>query len=206
VIDFNSRNYGPAGFDRRHNLSFSWVYSLPAFGRSWNNAVARTALNGWEFSGIASFISGPPTPINYSFVTATDVTGAAGVGVDSRVNLSCDPNRGAKNFYRAFDTSCIHPPTAAELGIGNAPKFPFVGPGVQNFDISLFKNFPLGKEGHRRAQFRLETYNGLNRSQFTGVDNNARFDAAGRQVNQALGQYILAAPARRVVLGLKLYF
>ena len=206
VIDFNSRNYGPAGFDRRHNLSFSWVYALPAIGRNWNNAVARTALDGWELSGIASFISGPPTPINYSFVTATDVTGAAGVGVDGRVDLSCDPNRSGKDFYHAFDTSCIHPPTAAGLGIGNAPKFPFVGPGVQNFDISLFKNFPLGKDSHRRAQFRLETYNGFNRSQFTGVDNNARFDAAGRQVNQALGQYILAAPARRVVLGLKLYF
>ena len=39
-----------------------------------------------------------------------------------------------------------------------------------------------------------------------GVDNNARFDAAGNQVNQAFGQYIAAAPARRLVLGLKFYF
>ncbi len=208
VLDFTSRNYGPAGFDRRHNLSFSWVYSLPSLSRHWNNAAARTALDGWEVSGIASFISGPPTPINYSFVTATDVTGAAGVGVDSRVDLSCNPNLsgGDKSFYRTFDTSCIHAPTVAGLGIGNASKFPFVGPGVNNWDVSLFKTFPLGSDGHRRAQFRLETYNAFNHAQFTGVDNNARFDSTGRQVNQALSQYIAAAPARRVVLGLKLYF
>jgi hypothetical protein len=208
VLDFNSRNYGPAGFDRRQNLSVSWVYALPEFGRYWNNAVARGALNGWEVSGIASFISGAPTPVNYSFVTATDVTGAAGVGIDSRVDLSCNPNlgHGDTSFYRAFDTSCVHAPTAAGLGIGNAPKYPFVGPGVENFDVSLFKSFRLGADGHRSAQFRFESYNGLNHAQFTAVDNNARFDSTGKQVNAALGQYIAAAPARRVVLGLKLYF
>jgi hypothetical protein len=100
----------------------------------------------------------------------------------------------------------VAPPTRAELGIGTAPKFPFVGPGVENFDISLFKNFRLGGDEARRLQFRVETYNGLNHSQFTGVDNNARFDSAGNQVNQAFGQYVSAAPARRLVLGLKFYF
>ena len=33
-----------------------------------------------------------------------------------------------------------------------------------------------------------------------------RFDATGKQVNQEFGKYIASAPARRVVLGLKLYF
>jgi hypothetical protein len=92
------------------------------------------------------------------------------------------------------------------VGIGNASKFPFVGPGVENLDISLFKNFVLGKNEGRRLQFRLETYNALNHTQFTSVDSNARFDSSGRQVNQQFGQYTAAAPARRVVLGLKLYF
>src|SRR5271165_364562 len=89
-IDYNSRNYGPAAFDRRENLSLSWVYSLPHFAKYWDNKVARQVLNGWEVSGIASFISGAPTTINYSFVNAIDITGASGIGVDSRVDLSCN--------------------------------------------------------------------------------------------------------------------
>jgi hypothetical protein len=206
VIDYNSRNYGPANFDRRQNLSMSFVYNLPSVSGHTANSVARQVLDGWQVSGIASFISGAPTPINYTFVTATDVTGASGIGVDSRVNLSCDPNLGHGNtsFYRAFDTACLHPPTKAGLGIGNASKYPFVGPGVENFDISVFKNFRLDEA--RALQFRLETYNTFNHSQFTSVDNNARFDSAGNQVSKSLGQYIAAAPARRVVLGLKFTF
>jgi hypothetical protein len=77
---------------------------------------------------------------------------------------------------------------------------------VENFDISLFKNFNLGSSETRQLQFRLETYNTLNHAQFTAVDNNARFDSLGNQVSQSLGQYIAAAPSRRLVLGMKLYF
>ena len=207
-LNYNSRDYGPAGFDRRQNISVSWVYTLPHFASHWNNGVARQALNGWELSGIASFISGAPTGINYSFATATNITGASGVGVDSRVDLSCNPNLGFgnTNFYRAFNTSCIHAPTLAELGIGNASLYPFVGPGTENFDMSVFKTFLLGSDQARRLQFRLEAYNALNHSQFTGVDNNALFNAQGAQLSTTLGQYNAAAPSRRVVLGLKLYF
>lgn len=208
VLDYNSRNYGPAGFDRRHNFSFSWIYSLPRMSQHWDNPVSRNAFDGWQVSGIASFISGPPTPINYAFVTATDVTGASGIGIDSRVNLTCDPNisRGNKTFSRALNPSCVQAPTRAELGIGNASKYPFVGPGVNNFDISIYKNFQLGANEQRGMQFRLEMYNALNHAQFTGLDNTARFDVAGNQVNQAFGQYNTAAPSRRIVLGLKFRF
>ena len=126
VIDFNSRNYGPAVFDRRHNLSLSFVYPLPFLNRHSGSAFARQLLGDWQVSGIASFISGAPQPINYTFVTATDVTGASGIGIDSRVDLSCDPNpgHGDTSFYRAFDTSCIHAPTRAGLGIRECIEVP----------------------------------------------------------------------------------
>jgi hypothetical protein len=206
VLNYKSRNYGPASFDRRQNLAINYVYSLPKLSDLWNNGFARLAFDGWEVSAILSFISGAPMPINYTFVTATDVTGASGAGIDSRVDLSCNPNlpRNQRTITRAFDTSCVHAPTRAGLGIGNASKYPIVGPGVENFDISLFKNFPFGET--RRAQFRFETYNTYNHPQFTTLDNNARFDGAGNQVNALLGQYTSAVPSRRVVLGLKIYF
>jgi hypothetical protein len=207
-INYNSRNYAPAGFDRQQNVSISWIYLLPRFAKYWDNKVTRQALNGWEVSGIASFISGAPTTINYSFVNAIDITGATGVGVDTRVDLSCNANLGFGNtsFHRAFNTACVHPPTLAELGVGNAPMYPFIGPGTENFDISLFKTLPLGGDQARRLQFRFEAYNALNHAQFTAVDNNALFNAQGTQVSTTLGNYNAAAPSRRVVLGLKLYF
>jgi len=207
-LDYRHRNYGPASFDRRQNVALNYVVAVPKISRYWDNPVSRLALDGWQVSGVASFISGAPTPINYTFVTATDVTGASGIGIDSRVTLVCNPNlaAGDRTFARAFDTSCIQAPTRADFGIGNASKYPITGPGVENFDFSLLKNFRLGANESRRAQLRAESYNTLNHAQFTVVDNNARFDATGAQVNRQFGQYTAAAPARRIVLGLKIYF
>jgi hypothetical protein len=43
-------------------------------------------------------------------------------------------------------------------------------PGTNNWDISVFKNFNLAREGKVRMQYRLELYNAFNHTQFTGVD------------------------------------
>jgi hypothetical protein len=91
-------------------------------------------------------------------------------------------------------------------GIGNASKSPIYGPGLNNWDVSLFKNFRLGSNEARRLQFRFETYNTFNHTQYNALDLNARFDAANRQTNTNYGYFAGAAPARRLVLGLKLYF
>jgi len=51
------------------------------------------------------------------------------------------------------------------------------GPGVNNWDVYLFKNFPL--HGDRmRFQFRLEMYNAFNHTQFSALNTTARFDAS----------------------------
>lgn len=207
-LNYNSRNYGPALFDRRQTLTINYVYSLPALAKYWDNSFTRISLNGWRIAGIASVIDGPPVPINYTFVTATDVTGATGVGIDSRVDLTCNPNLpgSQRPFYRAFDTSCVQPPTVSELGIGNASKYPLTGPRTTNFDISLYKQFAIGPVESRRLELRFESYNALNHPQFTAFDNNARFDSKGSQTNATFGQYNAAAPGRRLVVAAKIYF
>jgi hypothetical protein len=142
-------------------------------------------------------------------VQGTDLTGASGDGVDSRVVLIGDPNllKGDRTRARHFNASVVRAPSRADFGIGNAPKDPIRGPGINNWDISIFKNFRLARDGAVSLQYRLEMYNAFNHTQFSGVDTTARFDlATGNQVNARLGEYNTARDARRIVMGLKLSF
>jgi hypothetical protein len=208
-LDYRMRNYGKAGFDRTHNFSLNYVYRLPQFSRHWNNRFSRKAFDGWELSGITRFQSGAPLGFTYTTVAGTDLTGTSGVaGVDTRVNLIGNPNlaRGDRTIYRAFNTSVVKPPDRSNFGIGNAPKDPIRGPGINNWDISLFKNTALTSDGKHRLQFRFEAYNALNHTQFSAEDTAARFDTQGNNVNGRFGQYTAARDARRVQLGLKYLF
>ncbi len=205
-LDFRSRHYGKAGFDRTHIFTAFWNYELPKLGKQWNHRVARGVLDGWELTGASSFISGGPTGLGFSLVQAIDLTGASGAGVDSRVHLTGDPvlPKSQRSDTRHFRTEVVKPPTQAERGIGSASKDPLRGPGINNWDISLFKNFPLGES--RRLQFRWETYNTFNHPQFNGLNNSGRYDAQGNQVNARFGEYTSTTDARRMVLAVKFIF
>jgi hypothetical protein len=98
-------------------------------------------------------------------------------------------------------------PSRAEFGVGNAPKDPIRGPGVNNWDISVFKNFRIGGEKGVSMQYRLEMYNAFNHTQFSGVDTTAQFNPnTGAQTNARFGWYTAARDSRRIVMGLKLNF
>jgi hypothetical protein len=208
-LDYRMRNYGKAGFDRTHNMSINYIYRFPQFSRRWRNGFSRKVLDGWELSGVTRFQSGAPLGFSYSLVTSTDLTGTSGVsGVDSRVILLDNPNlpKSERTIYRHFRTEVVKPPERATYGIGNAPKDPIRGPGINNFDLSLFKNTTLTADGKHRVQFRFEAYNAFNHTQFSAVDTTARFDSLGMNVNGRFGQYTAARDARRVQLGLRYSF
>ena len=57
-----------------------------------------------------------------------------------------------------------------------------------------------------KLQFRWETYNTFNHTQYLGVDNDARFDVAGNQVNQRFGQVISARNPRVMQGSLRVIF
>ncbi len=54
--------------------------------------------------------------------------------------------------------------------LGNLGRNTLRGPGVNNLDLALFKNFELGHG--MRLQFRLESFNAFNHTQFSGVSTN----------------------------------
>jgi hypothetical protein len=226
-IDRNVRNYGKASYDRTHNFVLNYIYRVPKLSRYWNNGFTRQAFDGWELTGITAFVSGAPSGIGYSLAQARDLVGGSGNGLDSRAVLIANPvlprdQRGSTCTHNNAATtaaaqlqavgchlnpSSIRPPTdAGDFGKGNAAKDLFRLPGTNNWDISIFKNFPLAREGQVRLQYRLEMYNAFNHTQFTAVNTTGNFDNAGNQVNALFGSYTAAANARRIVMGLKLAF
>jgi len=68
----------------------------------------------------------------------------------------------------------------------------------------VFKDFPSREA--IRAQFRMEMYNAFNHTQFTSVDNGARFDPQCNQVNPRFAEMTGAAAPRRIQLALRFYF
>ena len=89
------------------------------------------------------------------------------------------------------------------------PRSYFRGPGINNWDMSLFKNIPMPGERFK-LQFRAEAYDVFNHTNFTTVDTKAQFqlDYLGHfaQVNPSFGQYTAASLKRRMQLALRLSF
>jgi hypothetical protein len=54
--------------------------------------------------------------------------------------------------------------------IGNAPRSICCSPGINNFDIGLYKATPLSEK--LKLEFRTEIYNLFNHAQFYNVDGN----------------------------------
>ena len=95
-------------------------------------------------------------------------------------------------------------PALTILNIGDAANTQFRGPGVNNWQTSLFKNFTV-KE-HYRCQFRFEAYNTFNHTQFSGVDTGIQFNAAGVNTSASTGNISSARDPRYLQLALRLMF
>ncbi|MCL5744796.1 MAG: carboxypeptidase regulatory-like domain-containing protein, partial [Acidobacteria bacterium] len=175
-------NYGMPNFDRTHILKINWLWSLPR--TPWRRGVANYVLNGWQMSGIASFISGTPLGVAYSTTGLTNITGSPTDG--ARIVVTGDPvlPKGERTFSRNFRTEVFRQP--AKGTIGNAARTVIRGPGINNWNSAIFKTFTV-REGVR-FQFRCELYNAFNHTQFSALDTSPRFDAAGNQLNARFGE------------------
>jgi hypothetical protein len=150
---------GNSPFDIRHRLTVAWNYAMPfGEGRRWLNGggPAEYVLGGWQVNGINTFQTGLPfTPT----LNATTVN----TGTGSRPDRIGDGTLAHPTVDRWFDTSAFSTP--APFTYGNSGRNILYGPGRVNFDFSLFKEFPIKKEG-LRLQFRAECFNLFNTAQF----------------------------------------
>lgn len=187
------RDYGLSDFDVDHRLVGSFVYNLP-FGtgeKFASNAgkAANAIVGGWQVNGIYTWQRGFPLTIQ-----AADLGGLNDTFGANRADLVGDPDPGTRSVTRWFNTAAFAQPAPGALG--NLGRNSERGPGVNNLDFALFKNFAL--MGNTRLQFRLESFNALNHTQFSGVSTNV--------ASSNFGVVTSARAARINQLGVKFIF
>ncbi len=190
--------WASSNFDQRHLLSVNYIYAFPKLSGALERALTYTAadaagtgskrpssqsgsrvlramLDGWEYSGIATFQSGTPfTVINgggdngISVPDNAGVANLAGAGsypdvvADSRAHPPSYVNGGSSVGPLLYNPAAFAAPQG--LTFGNAGRNFLNNPHRLNFDMNLLKNFKI-TEGSN-LEFRLEAFNVFNHTQF----------------------------------------
>ena len=159
---FNTHwDYGPAGWDRRQISVTSIIYNIPIFKDS-GTRTEKMLLGGWELSSIATFESGNP----FSIGNGVDNLGFGG-GTSNRANIVA-PVTYDKTRFEWFSTSSFAQP--GPLQWGSAARNDVVGPGRNNWNIAMYKGFRFTERA--QLQFRAETFNSFNHTQFTNPSSS----------------------------------
>jgi hypothetical protein len=146
-------------FSQRFTLS--WLYGLP-FGRG--RALMTTAprvvdfiLGGWQLNGIYTARSGSPFTVSQAGDAPNTGDGSA------RPDQIANPNEVEnRSIDRWFNTDAFRP--ADRFRWGTAGRNTVIGPGINNWDFSIFKSFSIDEK--RRVQFRSEFFNLANHPEF----------------------------------------
>ena len=148
----------------------------------------KAILGGWQLSGITRFQSGSPLTV----YAPGDVAGIGAGG--QRPNAIASPD-GSKTLASWFNTSAFAQATRGTFG--NASVGIIRGPGINNWDMALYKTFPLPTE-RLSMQFRAQFFNIFNHTQYAGVDTGLGSGSFGRVVS--------ARSPRVIQLALELQF
>ncbi len=156
---------GLSSFDTRHRFVVSYLYELPFF-RS-QEGVAGKIFGGWQFNGITTFSTGKPIVIQDSSDPNRD-----GVASD-RPDVLFNPNlpRSQRTVARYWDTSAFVRIPGGTNRFGSAARNIVIGPGYNNTDMSLFKNFAIKERAN--IQLRWEVFNVFNTPNFDNPGGGA---------------------------------
>jgi len=188
---YNRRyDYGPGGLNRTQVGIINFVYSLPFFN-STNRHLVKTMLGGWQLSGIVTMETGLPL-----WITLGGTYGSNGISnATNRPNV-VGPVTYPQTIAQWFSTSAFAPPAPGTWG--DLGKGVVWGPGRDNWNLSLFKDFVISETHNSRLELRLETFNTFNHTQFKNVSST--FTASN------FGQVTSVWDPRVLQLAGKLYF
>jgi hypothetical protein len=198
-----SQNYGNSSFDARQRFVIAPIYQVPFKKGGGTFSPMNLLLGGWQISGIATFATGFPFDIYASatsnslwcsstltFYTCPDVPNQVAplVKGDLRVLSS-----NTSTFFQK--TSFAAEPIGS---FGNVVRNKYHGPGINNTNLIVAKNFALSSDGVRTLQIRMESDNVFNHTQF--LNPIANFSSGN------FGLVTSAAAGRQTQLAAKIYF
>ena len=146
-------DYGNVIYDRRHRFLITYLYNLPfGKGEPWLNSgnALNRVVGGWQLAGVTILQSGPfltpyqssVDPANTNILTTV---GAARPDELRHVSLYA-PHRTTAQWLNPAAFPYLNLQTVSGNGIGrfgNAPVGGVVGPGTDNFSLSLMKDLAM---------------------------------------------------------------
>ncbi len=206
VEDFAATPFGRhldrtnSDFDARHRFVVSYVWDIPA--PRWTGAAGKL-VRGWQLTGITTFATGFPIALSDGLTPCDATATVSFFGTWCRPSLTGplsgfttlgDPRDNPGNAY--FDTSLFTATIPGE--VGGVARREFHGPGINNWDIGIYKNTYIDAEESKYIQARFEFFNAFNHVQFNTPSGNVSSSLFGRSTG--------AAAARIVQLSLKFIF
>jgi hypothetical protein len=182
--------------DFPHRFVLNGIYELPfGKGRKWFNGASRWldyAIGGWQLQGWFEGQSGQPLGFGNAIVRG-----------DLRDIVLPVSKRTSEEWFDMAAVNRIFERRSNQQLANNirtlSSRFSFIrGDGINNFDLSLFKNFQVS-EGVK-VQFRVESFNALNHVQFAGP-NTTVINTAFGSINGEKGH-----GQRQITFGVKLLF
>jgi hypothetical protein len=189
----SAADYGPAGYDVRHNISWTGVYALPV-GRgqqylSGANRAVDAAIGGWKlavagvgYSGFPETITGGSNNANsygsnrvnqYRPLKITGRSINAWFGTDPSATPCTTP--GVDNGVCAFGVP-------ANNAFGTESNGAVRGPGYLNVDMSAYKSVNLF-EG-QAIEFRFDAFNAMNIVSYGNPDTGITDTTFGQIASQ----------------------
>jgi hypothetical protein len=159
---------GPSVFDRTNVLFTSFVYQIPLFNNS-DNHLLKSTVGGWSLSGIITAESGAPINLGVSLPNVANILSNTGNRPDVTGTIST-PHTAAQWFNPAafsVPVCATGPDCYGDLGFDRIR-----GPGRDDWNLALAKSFVFSESRGSRLEFRAETFNTWNHTQFKGDINN----------------------------------
>lgn len=173
VEDFQNlrRERADSALDHRNRFVVSMLYELPFFNKS-ENSFLKTALGGFSLAGTYTAESGQKITIR-----SGNDSNQNGDAAGDRAILNPGGTEGIGSqvtaLRRASDNAIVgylaNNPNARYIQAGNGAESTigrntFGLPAINNFDISLFKNFRVGES--KVFQIRADMFNAFNHAQY----------------------------------------
>jgi hypothetical protein len=161
---------GLADTDVRNNITVDYLWNIPT-PASWASPLKAT-LGDWQAGGILTIENGRPFTV---LMTGDPVNGLSVEQVPDRISgPGCETRVNPGNANQYVKLECFKAPNPSTR-YGDAGRNTLIGPGLVDFDFSMFKTIPLKKISESSdLQFRMECFNCTNRVNLSPpVSNNA---------------------------------